>query len=64
MEALLQIATDTGEHPEVRLVAIEALGWYNFSYRKAELIQHLRPLTEDTNPSIAHEAEKTIQRLK
>ena len=63
---LLQIANDSLENEELRLTAIEALGWFNYSYRKNEIIEGLLPLTDESNKNeaIRKEAVKTIHRLK
>ena len=64
--AILQIANDSLENEELRLTAIEALGWFNYSYRKNEIIEGLLPLTDESNKNeaIRKEAVKTIHRLK
>ncbi len=66
IELLIQIAKDESEDEEVRLTATEALGWFNYSYRKNEIIKGLLPLTEESNKNEAlrKEAIKTINRLK
>ncbi len=66
IEQLIQVANDSSENEELRLIAIEALGWFNYSYRKNDIIKGLQPLTLESNKNEAlrKEAVKTINRLK
>lgn len=61
--ALLEIASDSSHIRDTRLAAIEALGWYHFSYKASEIASKLHPLLKDALPEIRKEAEKSIRRL-
>ncbi len=60
---LLQLVNDSSVDEKIRLVAIEALGWYNYSHRKNDIVKGLKPLTTDSNIKIREEAIKTITRI-
>lgn len=65
IEQLVQVANDSSENEELRLIAIEALGWFNYSYRKNDIIEGLQPLAQESNKNekLRKEAIKTINRL-
>lgn len=64
IDMLLQLVHDVSEDDKVRIVALEALGWYNYSYRRDDIVEGLKPLVDDINTTISEEALKTINRLK
>ena len=65
VDALLSFASDASRDKVLRVNAVEALGWYNFSYRKAEIVQGLQKIASaDKDKEIAYEALKSVNRLK
>ena len=60
---LLEFAGDDSRPLELRLYALESLGWYNFSHRRAEVIGGLTRLLQDPVPEVASMARKGINRL-
>lgn len=64
IDQLLQFVNSNNETEKSRLIAIEALGWYNYSHRKNDIINGLKPLLNNENKEIANEALKTTNRLK
>lgn len=63
IDQVLELVNDSSADEEVRLVAIEALGWYNYSHRRDDIIEGLKPLITDENIKVREEAIKTINRL-
>ena len=63
---LLQLVNDTSVDQELRLIGVEALGWFNYSYRKDDIVNGLSNLASNSNENeeLRHEALKTINRLK
>ena len=54
---------DENEPQEVRIAAAEALGWFNLSCRKQEIVDGLKNITT-TITDLQKEIEQTINRLK
>ena len=65
VEPLLAVATDKNEELEVRLGAIEALGWYQYSRKRQYIVESLEAYLQKTQVGeIRSELLKTINRLK
>jgi hypothetical protein len=64
-EAFCAIASDNTESEKIRLVMIEALGWFVHSIRKDQILETCRQILEDadSSSSVRSEANKTIRRL-
>lgn len=62
---LLNVALKAGNPNRVRVTAIEAMGWYSFSYRRGEFIDACNKLIADPSsaPEVKNEALKTKNRL-
>ena len=64
VESLLHII-NTREEAELRLIAIEALGWYQYSSVKDEVIAHCEALyAKESDEAAKAELLKTLNRLK
>ncbi len=64
-ESLVRFAQDNTRDKELRLKALEALGWYSHSLKRFEIISGCRKLiTLEKDREILNEAVKTINRLK
>ena len=64
---LLNILTDSSEAEEVRICVAEALGWYVYCERKAEIVAACEGIIEKENnlsAPLKDELNKTINRLK
>ncbi|RKY50922.1 MAG: hypothetical protein DRP91_00150, partial [Candidatus Neomarinimicrobiota bacterium] len=62
---LLAVATDESEELEVRLGAIEALGWYQYSRKRRYIVESLETCLQKTQVGeVRSELLKTINRLK
>ena len=61
MTHLKFIADDTRDK-QLRLSAIETLGWFNENYRRQEIINGLQNISTD-DPDLQNEIKKTIRRL-
>ena len=48
---------------EVRVVAAEALGWYNLSCRRLEIVEGLKAIST-SDADLAKEIKQTLNRLK
>lgn len=65
IDTLLSIAADTANEKAIRSVTIEALGWFNYSYRKGYLIEKLNEiLSIEKDSDLINETTKSINRLK
>ena len=66
IDAYLSIIENASQAEEVRVNMAEALGWFNYSYRKNEIRQALENmLKRDQMPGkVKLEVEQTINRLK
>lgn len=62
IELLLSVLKDTRQDKELRIQAAEALGWYNLSYRKQDILSALRAYQAD-DEQVRYEVTKTINRL-
>jgi hypothetical protein len=60
---LISIIGDEQEPLEVRVAAAEALGWFNLSYRRGEILEGLQAISTKEE-SLAKEIEQTINRVK
>jgi hypothetical protein len=60
---MVALVADENEPQEVRLAAAEALGWFNLSYRKQEIVAGLENVTT-TDSALKKEIEQTLNRLK
>lgn len=61
----LQIAADPSESPAVRMVMIEALGWFRQSVGRSRIEERMLDIVDDprTPPPVRREAIKTLNRL-
>ncbi len=65
VEPLIAIVADGSDDEYVRVVACEALGWYNQSIQRDKIISSLESINvEDVPQQLALEIEKTIKRLQ
>lgn len=64
LDKVLSLATDTTESEYLRLVAIEALGWYNYSVERDKIISTLNEClkSQQLTPRMKREIVKTIKR--
>ncbi len=64
IETLLSILQDPSDVPSLRWAVAEALGWYDYSYRKTYIVDQLNSISaEEKDPSVQSEITKTINRL-
>ena len=63
IEQMLSLIANEEEPIEVRIAAAEALGWFNLSYRKQEIIDGLQGINT-AEQTLAKEIEQTLNRLK
>lgn len=62
---LLPVLTNENESLEVKMALAEALGWFNRSYRRDEIISFISSMNmSDLDPVYATELRKTLKRLK
>ena len=62
---LMEIASDGGKDVQMRIDAVEALGWYVRYNKRAEIITAFEDLLpRETDPGLCDELAKTINRLK
>lgn len=65
IDDILAFASDSDETVKSRVVALEALGWYNLSYQRDYVVSGLEKiLNSATEPEVIKEAQKSINRLK
>lgn len=63
-DILLSVLADRTDDTELRTAAAEALGWYNYSYRKEYIIGQLQQLVSaEPNETVLSEIKKSINRL-
>lgn len=63
-DILLSVLADRTDDPELRTATAEALGWYNYSYRKEYIIGQLQQLVSaEPNETVLSEIKKSINRL-
>lgn len=64
----LKSIADENVNTELRIAICEALGWYNYSWRRNEIIKNLQNVLQtassDINPDLKDELIKTVNRLK
>jgi len=64
IDSLLAFAADSSRDVNLRIQDVEALGWYVYSSRKADIITGLKGIVASTNnEQLKHEAEKSVRRL-
>jgi len=64
-QPLIETALNSGDDPAVRCAALEALGWFTFSWQRRLIIDACRDLASrpDEPPQLRLEAVKTLNRL-
>ena len=62
IDPLLKFIADDTRDKQLRLSAIETLGWFNENYRRQEIISGLQNISTD-DPDLQNEIKKTIRRL-
>ncbi|WP_298647101.1 HEAT repeat domain-containing protein [uncultured Proteiniphilum sp.] len=63
-DILLSVLADRTDDPELRTAVAEALGWYNYSYRKGYIIEQLQQLVSaEPNETVLSEIKKSMNRL-
>lgn len=63
-DILLTLLADRSDDPDLRKAAAEALGWFNYSYRKDYIIGQLQQLiSSEENDTVLSEIKKSINRL-
>ena len=60
---MLALVADENEPLEVRVAAVEALGWFNLSCRKSEILEGLQGVSA-SDEALAKEITQTINRLE
>ena len=60
---MVELIADENEPLEVRVAAAEALGWFNLSWRKQEIVDGLKGIVTP-DKELQNEIEQTINRLK
>ena len=60
---LLAFVKDESRPTDQRLVAAEALGWYNLYHAKASIVKALKE-TQSDDPTLMNEIQKSIARLE
>lgn len=62
----VEMAKDSSESEYLRLVMIEALGWFNYSYQRDMIADQLEQLmqNEKLTPRMKDEVVKSIKRLR
>ena len=64
-DILLKIVQDEAADAELRITAAEVLGWYNYSYRRDEILERCSALASGAGDGgLAAELRKTVNRLK
>ena len=66
IDRYLQFIADDGNPEPLRVIMAEALGWFNYSYRRADIIKGCQQLlnTPDLPELLRAELTQTINRLK
>lgn len=63
-DILLSVLADREDDKELRIAAAEALGWYNYSYRRNYIIDQLQQLgSSESDETVLSEITKSINRL-
>jgi hypothetical protein len=62
----LQVIIDENEDPSLRIALAEALGWFNNSYRREEIITTLEEVAKhpQSSPQLSNEVRKSIARIE
>ncbi len=64
IDTLLEIIADNTQDQLVRINTAEALGWYNYSHRREEIIEKLQQMVpKEKSIAVRNELLKTINRL-
>jgi hypothetical protein len=64
IETLLTFAGDSSRSEELRIIALETLGWYLYSHRKADIVTGLNKIIgSKPSQAVVSEAQKSINRL-
>lgn len=65
LPVLISLVLDENDEPRLRIVALEALGWYTFSYNRSDILEACEILLKrsETPPKVKHEALKTKNRI-
>lgn len=66
VDGLLKVLSDPQEKPLIRTTLAEALGWFEMSYRKAEIVDTMTSLMKDSSlpVELKSELEQSLIRLK
>ena len=60
---MVALVADESEPQQVRIAAAEALGWFNLSWRKQEIVDGLKAIAT-SDKELQNEIEQTLNRLK
>lgn len=63
VESMVGIIHDEQVNEELRIIAAEALGWYNLHYDKTKIVEALKRVNSD-NQAVMTEVKRTIARLE
>jgi len=65
LPVLISLVLDENDEPRLRVVALEALGWYTFSYNRCDILNACETLLKrsETPADVKHEALKTKKRI-
>ena len=63
IDPLIEMVADEGADKSMRMDAAEALGWYTHSWRRQEIYDALKAMT-DLNPGVDEEVYRSIRRLE
>jgi hypothetical protein len=65
IEQVFDYINAANTEPKEQVAAIEALGWFNYSYRSTEIIRRLKEISSDNHfaQEVRQEAIKSIRRL-
>lgn len=65
VDTLLKFVKDSSKEADLRVIAIETLGWFNYSHRKSDIINGLEEVRKEAkDKAVIDEATKSINRLK
>ena len=63
VDPMIAVVSDEQVNEELRIIAAEALGWYNLNYNKAYIVEALKRVNS-TNKAVMTEVKRTISRLE
>ena len=63
VDPMIAVVSDEQVNEELRIIAAEALGWYNLHHNKAYIVDLLKKVKTD-NTSVMNEVKRTIARLE